>query len=208
LKRPTVGAGKLADVFQPEVELGQERQADGPPEGVPQDQGRRDPDVAVDVLAAGRARRGIVMDAGPFDVRAVALCRGVVQGKDQPRTGGQASQKEAQQAGGDRFGLASYGGNEVVIGFPVVGDASGPQPTGNGSSAQRQEHARKHDRQPPSAAAVQPGCQPLDPLRPLLGTSVFRHPWLSGLRGCFEQHHRDRRALFRHYQFPVEASVN
>ena len=208
LELPAVVAGKLADVFEADVELGQDRQADGPPESVPEDQGQRDPDVAVEVLAVGRARRGIVMDARSFHVRAVAFRGGVVQGHEQPRTRGQACQHKPQQPGGERFGLASHGGDEVIIWFPVVAHPGGPQPSGHGPSAGGEEHPREQDWQPPSALAVQPGRQPLDPVRPLLRTLVFRHPWLSGLRACFQQHDRDRRAFFRHYQSSAVASAN
>jgi len=184
LKRPAVVARELGDVLPPDIELGQNRQADGTPQRVPDDQHQRHPDVAVEVLVGGRPWCGIVVDARPFHTGAIAFGGRVVQGEDQPWADGQARQHEQKQSGGERFGLVPHGGDEIIIGLPVDGHPSGPQPGGHGASACGEQHPHQQHWQPPSASPVQPGRQPLDPLRPLLRTSVLCHPWLSGLRGC------------------------
>ena len=60
-------------VLGPDVQPGQQRQGDDSPGGVDRQQPEHHPDVAVDVRRAGRAGGRVVMDAGPLDVRPVAV---------------------------------------------------------------------------------------------------------------------------------------
>ena len=115
----------------------------------------------------------------------------------QPVGQGQGSQQQQKKLRGDRFGLASEWGEEVIIVLEVVADSDGAEPSGDGASADGEEDARQQHGQPPAVACVQPGRQPLAPLRPFARTLpvCFRHPWLShhlrrGKRSC------DGRAFF------------
>ena len=65
----------------------QQGQADDAAAGMVDDPAEGHPAVAVEELRAGRARRGVVVDAGPLDLRAVPLGRRVVEGEDEPVPG-------------------------------------------------------------------------------------------------------------------------
>ena len=87
----------------------------------------------------------------------------------------------------------------------IVGGAAAPTAEGEGGAKNgrqtdrveggnplfdRADGCRQQHRQPPSVAGMQPGRQPLAPLRPLLGalpkTFRIRHPWLSHCAVCVE----------------------
>src|SRR4029077_6175582 len=103
----------------------------GVPQRVTDQPGEYDPEVAVDELLAGRAGRGVVVDAGALDVAAVAGRGRVVEGEEQMTAGGrthQRQQRDAEQAAGQGGG-ASSGGPQGVVGGPEgVGDSGGAEP--------------------------------------------------------------------------------
>jgi hypothetical protein len=61
-----------------DVEAGVQRQGNGPPGRMLGEGGQTDPEMAVDKLLAGRARGGIMVQAGTLDAGAVALGRRVI----------------------------------------------------------------------------------------------------------------------------------
>ena len=148
---------------------------------MPQRQRQSDPDVSIQILLVGRAGRGIVMDVRPFDLGPVPLGGGVVDNRQQTVGQGQDPQHEQKKLRGDRTGLASEWGEEVIIVLEIVADSGGAEPTGDGPPADSKQYARQQHRQPPPVACVQPGPQPFAPLRPIVRTFpvCFRHPWLS-----------------------------
>ena len=168
---------------------------------MPQDPRQRYPNVAIEVLGVGRAGRGIVMDARPLDLRAVAFGGRVVQGQQQPLAAGQLPQQQRKQSGSHRFGLASHGGDEVVITAEAASHGGSPQPTGHGLRLSGEQDTQQQDRQPPAAPSVQAGRQPIHPFRPFLRTFPRRHPWLSRLRVRFQHRNRDGRAIFCQHRF-------
>src|SRR5262249_23198499 len=122
VQRPQQGEAALAN-----VEQGAQRQGEGAPEGVADDPGEGDPGGAVDDLLGGRAGGGVVVPAGPRDVLAVTLGRGVVQGEQQPALGGEAGDGAAQEQGGEQFARAAQGTQEVVRSLVVVAQAGAAQ---------------------------------------------------------------------------------
>jgi hypothetical protein len=201
LKGPFPLLGQLGDVLLADVQHRPQRQGDAVPQRMSDHPGQGDPDVAIDELGVGRPGRGIVMDTCPLDLRPVALGGRVVQGQQDAVPTGQTPQQQNQQAGGNRFGLASDGGNEVIIVAEVGADSGGPQPTGHGSSPVSKEDTAQQDGQSPTATPVQPGRQPSSPFRPFLRTFCSSHPWLSFSRWRFAHYQRDGRAIFMEYQF-------
>ena len=97
LELPGVGLGQLGHVPGADVEQGVEGQGQGVPQRVTGQPGKGDPEVAVDVLLAGRAGRGVVVDAGALDARAVTGRGRVVDGEE-PVVARQQPQERAQGA--------------------------------------------------------------------------------------------------------------
>lgn len=113
--------GGLAD-----VKASQQRQGDDAPVGVSGQQSEYDPDVAVDVRRAGRPRRGVVVEAGPFDFRPVALGRRVVDAQQQSvGPGPHRLEGRTGESDGHKVGMLGYGGDGGVGGPEVVSDAGG-----------------------------------------------------------------------------------
>ena len=79
---PGLVLGQLQDILEADVEQGLERPSQGVPGAMMNQPGQGDPEVAVDELLAGRAGRGVVMDAGALDPGSVTRGRGVVDGEE------------------------------------------------------------------------------------------------------------------------------
>lgn len=88
-----------------------------------------DPTVAEEELRAGRSGSGIVVDSRPLDLRAVAFCRRVINGEDQPPAIVDLFQDDLQEPGSNLLRLASDGVEEVIIGLEVRADPHGSPPT-------------------------------------------------------------------------------
>src|SRR6476646_2024276 len=71
-ERPALARGKAWHVLASDVPEGAKVQAERAPQGMVDDPGQRDPDVAVEELLVGRSRGGVVVQAGTLDVRSVA----------------------------------------------------------------------------------------------------------------------------------------
>ena len=151
--RGAVSAGRLAN-----VELGLQGQGDGAPVGVLGQGGQGDPDVAVDVLLAGGARAGVVMDAGTLDLGAIAWGGRVVDGHRQAWSAQQRLDGE-EGANGHVRGLAADGPDGGVGRAEVVGDTGGAEPGGDGAASAGEEDAEQQQGQAEGGAAVQPGGQ-------------------------------------------------
>ena len=102
------------------------RQADGAEAIVVDDPAEHDPAMTIEELRAGRARRGVVMEARPLDLGAVPLRRGVVDGEDGPIGGVDVLGDEPRGDGGDLDGLAAYA-VEAWQADPARGGSEGPQ---------------------------------------------------------------------------------
>ena len=181
LELPAQFLGQAGNVFPPDVERRPQGQANRTPQRMPRDPSQGDPNVPVKELGVGRSGSGIVMDACPLHFWPVAFGRRVVDCKENVVPTGQTLQQQQQQTGGKRFGLASHGGNEIIVVLDVAAHSGSPQPTGRGLTARGKEDAEKQNRQPPPAPSVQPGPQPFHPFRPFHRTFLYRHPWLSCL---------------------------
>ena len=139
--------------------------------------------MSVKILLVGRARRGVVVNVGPFDLRTVPLGGRVVDDRQEPIGQRQGPQNQHQQLRGDGFGLASKCRQEVIIVLVVGADPGRPQPGRHGPPPVGEENAHQQDRQSPAVAGMQPCRQPLAPLGPIFRAlpTTFRiaHPWLS-----------------------------
>ena len=173
--------GTCGTSFSPDVEQGAQRQADGAPERVADDPGQGDPDVAVEELLVGRPRGGVVVDAGPLDVRAVALGRGVVQRRTAAARPGRGRPGRGGAAGGEPVGVAAQGGEEVVVGGEAGADAGGAEPAGDGAAALGEEGAEEQDGEAPGEALVEAGGQAGDEVLPKGRQEGKIHGRLSGL---------------------------
>ena len=159
--------GGLAD-----VEASQQRQGDDAPVGVSGQQGEYDPDVAVDVRRANRSRRGVVVEAGPFDFRPVALGGRVVDAQEQPvGPGSHRLEGRTGESGGHEVGMLGDGGDSGVGGSEVVSNAGGAQPRGDGASAGGENRAKEEADETRSGASVKEVGQ-LG--KPLAGSGVGR----------------------------------
>src|SRR5258708_4197325 len=106
------------------------------------DPGERHPDVTVDIALVGGAGRGVVMEAGAFDARAVALGGRIVQGEQPAWPGVDGTAEVAEPDGGEGINLAAADGSQQGVGAAeVVGNAPGPEPGGGGAPAVGQEEA-------------------------------------------------------------------
>ena len=170
-ERPAVLRRQPRHVFLPHIQARPQRQGDAPPPRVAHQPGQRHPDVAVDKLLPGRPRRRVVVDAGPLHARAVALRRRVVQAEQQTRsTRPQPRQQHEEQQPRGHPGRASPHRPQQGVGRPeVVGDARGPQPTGNGAAAAGEHDAAQETQEAGLAAEVQAAGQEREPTRQLRG---------------------------------------
>jgi hypothetical protein len=145
----------VADVEQP-----QQRQADGAVTDVMDDPAEGDPTVAEEELRAGRPGCGIVMDARPLDLRAVAFRRRVIDGEDQPPAIVDLFQDDLQEPGGNLLRLASDDIEEVIIGLEVRADPHGSPPTRYGAPSRGDEDPGDDDGQPPAMVSPTAGSSP------------------------------------------------
>src|SRR3982751_7132457 len=108
-----------------------------------------DPTVAVEELRPGRPRGGVVVDAGPLDLRAVPLRRRVVDGEEEWSARVDAAEDAPQEHGGQIDGLAADAVEEVVVGSEALAHRSGPPPTGGGAASRGHQDSRDDTGQPP-----------------------------------------------------------
>jgi hypothetical protein len=71
----------------------------------------------------------VVVDAGPLDLRAIPLRRGVVEGEDDPIPRIDPIEDDPQQDGGDLLRLAADRVEEVVVGPEVDPEPDRSPPT-------------------------------------------------------------------------------
>jgi hypothetical protein len=122
---------QLGQVLLTDVEVGTQRQGNGPPTRMPGEGCEADPNVAVDELLTGWTRRGIVVDSRPFDARAIARGRRVVDGQAQAPGPGQAGADRRPR--GQRQGIAvAADGVDRVIGAAELGGNRGGSEPGRG----------------------------------------------------------------------------
>jgi hypothetical protein len=86
---------------------------------------------------------------------------------------------QAQERAGDRFDIASEAAEEVIIALVIVAEFGDTQPTSDGASAARKQHAPEQRREPPGIASMQHAAQVFDPQRHLRNEDFLGHPWLS-----------------------------
>src|SRR5262249_28145771 len=149
---------QLAQVGLADVQLCPQGQGDGAPAGVLGQGGECDPDVAVDVLRAGGAGAGGVVDATALDTGGVAG-RGRVVDAPQQALGVQQRSHGRLDAEGHVAGLATGGAGGGVVGAEVVGDAGRPEPGGDGAAAAGKQQAAQQHRQADGRAPLQPAGQ-------------------------------------------------
>src|SRR5581483_1461355 len=141
--------------------------------------------MAIQKLLLGRTRRRVVMDAGAFDVRPIALGGRVVQGEQQAVADGKQAKRQPQQQAADELRLASQAAKKVIIGLVVVSQSAAAQPTGDGLASLSEEYAGAKRQQSPGQPGMQRLAELADPNEHLGGQLPLRHPWLSCLRqGC------------------------
>ena len=116
------------------------------------------------------------MNVRPFDFRPISLCRRVVDHQQQALWQGQCPQNQRQQSCRDKFALASDGDKKIIVVLEVVAYTGGAEPSGNGSPSAGKQNAEEQHRQSPSIACMQPGCQPLAPIRPIVRTLPTTFP--------------------------------
>jgi hypothetical protein len=80
-----------------------------------------------------------VVDAGPLDVRPVALGRGVVEAQQDAIARGDDLGEAAEQQRRHEAGPAPEGAEEVVIALVVRAESGGAEPGGDGASALGEE---------------------------------------------------------------------
>ena len=114
-----------------------------------------DPGVAVKEVGPGGTWGGVVVDAGPLDLGARAVGRGVINGEEETSLGGDLLSEDLQELGGDGVRLASDGLQEIVIGANAGSDLGSPVPTGNGASARGEKNPGHQNRHPPCEPPVQ-----------------------------------------------------
>ncbi len=174
-----IQAVQQGDLLLADVQQGAQGQAKGTPAGMAHDPGQGNPDVPVEELLVGRSGGGVVMDAGPLDVRPVALGGRVVQRQQQPLARIDQRHRPAEQQRGDILDVASEAAEEVIIASVIVAESAAAQPTGDRSPALGEEHAREQRQQAPRQAGVQRLAQVVDPQDQFGGQVPLGHPWLS-----------------------------
>ena len=182
-KRPATPFRNLGHRLTADVEHRPQRQGQSAKTRMPDGQREGHPDMSVKILLVGRSRRGVVVNVGAFDLRAVPLGRCVVEDRQEPIAQRQCPQNQRQQRRGDRFGLASKGCQEVIIVLVIGTDPCRPQPGRHSPPPVGKENAHEQDRQSPAIAGMQARRQPLAPLGPIFRglpmTFRIAHPWLS-----------------------------
>ena len=181
---PFVSARDVGNVFRAYIHQSQQRQPDGMPKRMANHQGNCHPNMAIQILLAGRARCGIAVNASSLHLRAVTLGRRVVYCKQHTLACHEPRQQQRQQPSREMFGLASQGLQEVIISGIVVLDTRRSEPRCNGPSAASKQDACNDQRQPPPVLTMQSGGQPIDPLLPFHRRLILNHPWLSHCAVC------------------------
>ncbi len=182
LEPPAVVGRHPADILGPDIQVRDDRQADGPPERVSDQPGQRDPDVAVEKLRPGWAWGGVVMLAGTLDLGPVPLGGRVVDGEDQRRTRLLAREplhQDAKQGAGNGWGLATDAAEQVVITLVVAPHGAAAEPTGDGASAAGEEQPRAESDEPDLLAGVERPGQGGDPDDERDWQALRLHPRLS-----------------------------
>jgi hypothetical protein len=100
----------LGEILLADVQVGPQRQGHDVPVGVMDDPGGGDPDVAVEVVLVGGSRGGVVVKAGSFDVGAIALGGGVVEGEPPARSGIEGASQVPKQDRGEGVDLGASEG--------------------------------------------------------------------------------------------------
>src|SRR5262249_19490020 len=163
---PAVVGRHPADILGPDVQMREDRQADGPPGRVSDQPGQADPDMAVEELGPGRPRGGVVVLAGALDLRPIPLGGGVVDGEDQRRVRPRDREplpEDAEQGPGEGRCLATDAAQEVVIALEVATGAAAAEPTGDGATTAGEEQPGAEPDESCLLAGVERQCQGRDP---------------------------------------------
>jgi hypothetical protein len=140
---PAVGIDR-GQVGAADVQIAQQRQGQGVALGMADDPVERDPDVPVDVALVGRPGRGMVMQAGAFDVGAVALGRRVVDAEQPERAGVDGPAQAAEEDAGEGIEVApTEGPQQGVATAELLGHVAGAKPGGGGTAAVGEQGAEE-----------------------------------------------------------------
>ena len=121
------------------------------------------------------------MDAGPFDLRAKALGRGIVDAQEHPLLILEdASEHQHQDPPAQFLPTLSHTLEEEVVVLVIRADSGRANPRGDDPPPAREEDSHHQDGQPPARPAVETRRQPFGPLFPFARGAVTCHPWLSG----------------------------
>jgi hypothetical protein len=101
-----------------------------------------------------------------LDVRSVTLGRRVAQGEQQGAGRGDVAEGVAEQQGGQQFGAAGEGGEEVVVGGEAQPHPRGAGPTGDGAAALGEQGAGEQDAEAEGVALVEGRSQTLGEVLP------------------------------------------
>ena len=144
--------------------------------------GQADPVVAVEEQLAGRAGRGVVVDAGAFGAGAVALGGGVVQGQRPARPGVEGAAAVAEQQAGAGGALGAAEGAQRGVGTAELGgDAGGAEPGGGGAAAAGQEFPEEQWLDRFGVTLIEETGQPAEEVLDGVRCLSEDHEWLSRL---------------------------
>lgn len=119
------------------------------------------------------------MDAGPLDVRAVPLRRGVVQGEGEPLDPAHHRlDRLRDQACGDAVGLLTGRRHCGVTGLIFVAELGGADPTGDGTPSACEDGAEEQEGEPRGGAPVNDGGEVGEPLAGYGSRMRGCHGWL------------------------------
>ena len=146
---------------------------------MPHHPGERHPHVAVGELGIGGAGRGIVVNAGPFDLRTVALRERVVEREDDPLGNRHDPADQPQQRRGEVAALASDARQSVIVALEVVPHTGRRNPAADRPPALGEQRARQQRLKPRPDPRVQNGRETEHPFEHLRRQNPRSHPWLS-----------------------------
>jgi hypothetical protein len=176
----------ISYILCPDIHLGQNRQANGPPELMADYSRDSYPQMTVDELSPIRGSGGITMNSGPLHFRPISLCRAVIDGhQDSIAFAINQIYHNLKQDSRYYFSFPAQRADEIVERFISLGDTSGPKPTGSGLSTLGEDYSGNYGSQAPGRALMQNAAKSSDPCLPGIWENPFIKHWLSFANVCF-----------------------
>lgn len=156
MKRRSAVGIDLGEIGAADVEIAEQGQGQRMALGMTDDPVEGDPDVAVEVALVGRSGRGVVMQAGAFDLGTLALGGGIVDAEQPEPAGGDGPAQAAKQDVGEGFKvLPTEGPQQRVAAAKLLGHVASAKPGGGGAPAVGEEGAEEQRFEPVGVAGVE-----------------------------------------------------